>query len=134
MKKNILEFSANGTEFTIKFKDGSESLTISSKQEGYIALTDLVKKEKITPSEFAGMMNQILGNKEIPWGGNNIKESILIGSFISNPLESLIEVLALGSSLSSILAFPDKPVKTAFLKMSLTANSKKLRAKLKVLN
>ena len=70
MKKNEIKFSESGTSFTFIFASGSESLEISSKEEGFKAITNLASEKKITPEEFTAFRDQILGAEKLPWSEN----------------------------------------------------------------
>lgn len=73
--KNTLKFSENGKAFTIMFSNGSESLEIKSKEEGFNAITSLVDEKRITVEEFVEMREQILHAQYLAWGKDDKNSS-----------------------------------------------------------
>jgi len=111
MEKSFLKFSENGTSFVINLANGSETMEITSKEEGFKAIVTLIGDKKITPKEFSEMRGQILGAEKLPLGGpKNVSISIAIvgDDFLTGkgPL-----------TIGDIMARPEKPVKVAYFKV-----------------
>lgn len=118
MKKNLIKFSEDGTEFVIQFKNGKESDSFDSKKEGFKAITELAQEKKITPAEFTEMRDQILEAEKLEWSTDHtISIEIPV---MGHPLAGLSGMLGFMkfmdsmSGLTDILMSPDKPVEVAY--------------------
>ena len=106
---NVLQFSADGTEFIFKFADGSESAAILTKSAGFEAITDLIRREKISVSEFSKFREEILDAENLPYSEEDLET---IPSFIG--LDGFLMSLM---SLMEMRHAPDEPVTVAYYAM-----------------
>jgi hypothetical protein len=79
MKKNVIEFSKDGSSFSFNFANGSESFEIDSKEAGFKAISELAQKSKITVEEFGEFCDQILKAENLPWSDSMQKVMVVIG-------------------------------------------------------
>ncbi|MFZ2205565.1 MAG: hypothetical protein WAV23_03160 [Minisyncoccia bacterium] len=115
MNKNIIEFSADGTEFAIKFANGSETMNLSSKEEGFEAIVKLEDAKKITKEEFVEMGEQILKAENLPDGDDSDTEIKLISVGIMG--NSFMREIIFSLLMRDILNQSDEPVEIACLKI-----------------
>ncbi|HEY1041607.1 MAG TPA: hypothetical protein VGE63_02695 [Candidatus Paceibacterota bacterium] len=111
MKGNILEFSKDGKELTIKFESGAESLVIKTKHEAYKKIGELVSKGDITHDEFLTMREQVLDAEKMPESEDSSEP------FFASGFPGIIGFLLAISSLNDILSSPDEPVEFAYFKV-----------------
>jgi len=116
MKKgNVLQFSADGSEFVFLFSTGTESTAFTSKKSGFEALVDLTKNGKIEAEEFDAMRDQIAYAENLPWEKSDPERmgfaDFLIGMMMSRSISSSI------SSILDRMHAPEEPVTVAYLKM-----------------
>ncbi len=112
MNKNIIEFSADGTKFAIKFANGSDTMNLSSKEEGFEAIVKLEDAKKITKKEFVEMGAQILKAENLPTSESGV--TVVSIGIIGN---SLMRDILFSSLMMDILNQPDEPVEIACLKI-----------------
>ncbi len=127
MAKNRLQFSEDGTEFKIIFKSEGESITFTSKETGFKAITDMAEKKKITVGEFSEMRNQILAEERLPWAEDRNSEEYGFNFFGSSLLDMLFGRGGLGGfgfgasisfdNLEQLFFAPKEPVEIAYFKM-----------------
>lgn len=116
MERSFIKFSDNGTSFVINLANGSETMDINSKEEGFSAITKFANEKKITPEEFAEMRDQILNAEKLPW---NESKGVSISIGIMGGGNFLGEILTLAAmrSMDDIMASPDKPVESAYFEV-----------------
>lgn len=110
MEKSVLKFSEDRTSFVISLASGSETMDITSKEEGFKAITKLANDKKITPEEFSEMRDQIFNTEELPWSES---KKILIGVVGGDFLKSFLTGTG-ALYVSDIMARPEKPVEVAY--------------------
>ena len=119
---NRIEFSKNGMAFTIHFKDGGESLEITSKQEGLQAVIKLLEDKKISSTDFEKMCAQIVTSKNLSWSdGPQVNDFVIGGGRLGDLLGELLGGGLFGSGksfedMADTMAHPDEPVTEPYFK------------------
>lgn len=113
--ENTLVFSEDGTQGTIHFITGGESIIYTSKEEIYLALVDLTQKQKIKPAEFKKMRDATLRNQKMPLSDDG-KTAEDIVDFIAGASLLLKSLIFATTSMSMMMDMPDQPVKEAYIK------------------
>jgi len=104
---NNLKFSEDGSSFVFVFANGSESMEINSKKEGFAALASLLEKGRISKEELNKFKDEIVEAENLDWD-----DIIHIGIGISMiPSASPLDFLKL--ILSKIKNEDKKPVEIA---------------------
>ncbi len=113
--ENTLVFSEDGTQGTIHFITGGESIIYTSKEEIYLALVDLAQKQKIKPAEFRKMRDATLRNQKMPLSEDGKTLLDVVDSIKSFTL--LLESLLFAStSMSMLMDMAEEAPKEAYIK------------------